>query len=295
MLTVAKETGTRGSAGYSVTRCEIADLADVLDGKYTAEGNRDFHAERIRVIDAPSGRDWFGGLQNLAACKALLADGWADGAAKARQVTPKIANVDAHTANVRRRVRWADEGTDLCIDRALAGDWDKAWRSSQRVAGRPRVLSIGCNFGGGSMTSHEQLFWCAAQMIVLTDRLEQAGFAVELHAYKCNDIHPQAILIDVLVKRPDQPLRPDMVAAIFGHAGCYRSYGHCLLTTSPYVLPSGGGNPTKVLPTIQRAVLDGHIPSMPDLVIEHSYNVTDATRAVEQALKTLAPEHAGAA
>ena len=308
MLTVRKATapGVHYAPGhdYSVTRCDFADMADLLNGEHVSGRNRK-HLERKRdewASLSSGGGTWgnsFYGNASLNEIQTLMTQGWADGAAKAGSMTPTLSNLVPPPRSIRRRIRWAEAGTDIHIDRALSGDWDKAFRNSytEQVAGSPRILSLACNFGGHSDLGTEQLFWCAAQMIVTCDLLEQAGYQVELRAVKHNVHHGARnphTLIDVLVKQAGQPMRADAVAAVFGHAGVYRTYGHTLLMTAPHDIGSGFGAPTAIGAMLKIAT-DAGLCERADYVFEHGYSMQQAADNITRALTQLVPVAEGAA
>lgn len=274
----------------SVTRCNFADLADLLNGAEVSPANKTQLTRKLEEISSLGGgwhSEWYGSINGRADAEKLMRDGWQDGAKQAAGLAPKLANVVTPVKSVRRRASWGENGSELHLDRALAGDWDRAYRTMARTAGLPKVVSLGCNFGGHGGISHNQLFWCAAQMIVATDVLEAAGYAVELHALKCNRVPDnRTVFLDVTVKHPDQPLRADAVASVFGHAGVYRTFGHVLLMTSPFDVGYGLGSPTDVTATLARTTAEQLTDSL-DYVLEHAYDLNTAARNVTAALTTL--------
>lgn len=277
-------------ATYSVTRCTLADMSSALDGAYVHHKNANRFADKLdQVAHAEFCMMDYGGIRNVRDAVALMRDGWADGARQAGQLAPQLTHLVPPPKPTRRRVRWADTGSELHIDRAMRGEWGTAWRNTTRVNGAPRVLSLACNFGGSRHLSHAQLFWNAAQMIVVTDMLEHAGYAVELRAVKCNQMDAnKRVLLDIEVKRADQPLRPDAVAAVFGHAGVYRSYGHTLLMCAPFAISSNLGVPINVGEQLARAASVG-LCDAPDYVIEFAYTLDAAARNITQVLTALDP------
>jgi hypothetical protein len=284
MLTVS----TTRDRKVSVTRCNFADLADLLAGANVTPANQSHYAGKLDDITYLAGSSSYGGITGRDDAEKLMREGWADGAKQATVLTPKLSNVVTPVKSVRRRAAWGENGSELHLDRALSGDWDKAWRTTMRTAGVPKVLALGCNFGGHAGISHRQLFWCAAQMIVATDILESAGYAVELHALKCNDLHDadRHVFLDVTVKQPDQPMRADAVASVFGHAGVYRTFGHVLLMSSPFNIGSGYGRPIDVAATLKKTTAEGLTDSL-DYVLEHAYDLDTAARNITKALTTL--------
>lgn len=278
-------TTVNASESVSLTRAEFADLEHVLDGAHVSAKNTGYYTHKLAEIARGGAGDWYGCIGHHADIARMLREGWAEGASNAAQLTPKLAHLVPPPTSNRRKLRWQDDGVELSVDRAMNGQWDVAWRGTTRTGAGPRVISLGCNFGGAGSVSHEELFWCAAQMIVVTDVLENAGYAVELRALKCNRISSQQhVFIDVLVKRADQPLRADAVAAVFGHAGIYRSVGHCLLMGSPFDIGGGYGAPTSVGPTLTALAAEGMVEA-PDMVIEQAYSLDDAVRNVTDTLR----------
>lgn len=284
-------TSLNAAGNIAIVRAQFADLADLLTGAYVTRANRAAYTSKISEIDSlgaygPS--RWYGGIDSRATAESLMRDGWQDGAKQASALAPKLTDYVAPVKSVRRRAAWSEDGTEIHIDRAMRGEWDRAFRTSVHTAsGTPRVLSLGCNFGGNAGISHEQLFWCAAQMIVATDLLEAAGYAVELHALKCNTIPNNGhVLLDVTVKQPDQPLRADAVASVFGHAGVYRSFGHVLLCSSLLAVGDGLGSPTDVRATHAEVVAEGLTDTL-DYVLERAYSIQQAATNVTKALTTL--------
>lgn len=287
------ETRKNAADSLSVTTCTFADLPDVYSMKVPAVNRK--HADRQDEHIA-SGADakWYGGLRGIDAARALMHDGWPEGATAAGKLTPKLEGVVPPPKSVLRRVRWSDNGTELHIDRAMSGDWDIAFRNRQLCDSVPRVITLVATFGGNAGESHERLFWCGAQMVVAADLLEGAGYAVELRAAMAtrlweagNKVH----LVDVLVKQPDQPLRPDAVMAVFGHAGTFRSYGFRLITASPYNVGYGLGSACAIAPELARAQAEG-LSDVTDYVLPEAFTLDQAAANIVNILKTLDTETA---
>lgn len=304
--------------GYNVTRADFADLAELATGQHCTRVNREHFESKLLSISHLStpgyyvkmgqGRAakavplsfWYGGLTSMAEAVQLMTEGWAEGAARAAEVAPKLREIVPPPKTIRRRVKWDEVGSELHIDRALAGDWDKAWRNTgPHVTNTPRVITLACNFGGDKNKTPEQLFWNAAQMLVACDLLESAGYSVELRAIKANLLgryrksqpletqrfHMQ--LTDVTVKRAGQPLRADTVAAVFGHAGVYRTFGHMAICSAPWNAGTELGKPWDIGATLADAVAAG-LTDAPDFVLEHSFTRDDAAAQVERVLAGVA-------
>lgn len=226
------------------------------------------------------------GLSSVADASALFATGWAEGTARARTVAAPLARVIPPVKQTRRRVRWADTGNELHLDRALRGEWDTAWRNTQRVDGAPKVLTLHCAFGGQASVSVEQFFWCGAQMLVVTDLLEDAGYAVELHAINCGALPHGRTLVDITAKRAHDPLRTDTVMAIFGHAGVFRTFGFALRACGALDMGSGMGRTENAESALATAIAAGRV-AVPDFTLPHAYDLETATANIMTTLNTL--------
>lgn len=282
-ITVRKDsTGT-----VSVSRMTFDDLSTLGTSEHISPANQGHYA-RCVAERAMENAAWYGGLHGVADACALLASGWAEGAAKAAALAPSLTPLVKPVASVRKRLRWADDGSELNLDRALAGQWDNAWRNTERRQGNaPRILSLACAFGASGMVSHESLFWNAAQMIVAADLLENAGYAVELRAVENTGVSQgRHALIDILVKAADQPLRPDAIAAVFGHAGVYRTLGFATTMTSPFDNGWGLGRVEPVRATLEKMTEAGLCESA-GYILGHAYSLEQAVTNIVSALTTL--------
>lgn len=192
----------------------------------------------------PKGTEWYGGLTKAAAIK-MMAGGWSEGVARVADLARDITPPEART--VRRKPRWADEGQDLSVDRALAGQWDSAWRDVSRVACRGlRSVSLFTMWGGHCGLTSDEIFWVGATALVLADVLESAGYAVSLTASNLviDGHYSHAInRTDIIVKRHEDPLVIDNVAAVMCHAGIFRSYGFAAMVRGTYNIGESYGYP----------------------------------------------------
>jgi hypothetical protein len=293
MLTLRTDRGRT----LSVVRCDIADVASVLDGHTVTPANAENFEhgvlEHIRTARTSSSmRQWYGGIASMEEATALFTQGWKDGAEKAQQLAPRLQGLVPPPKPIRKRMRWAEEGTELNVERALAGEWERAWRNTGPHKMQPRVLSLACAFGGNAHRTHEELFWCAAQMIVVTMLLEEAGYSVELHALESGRTAwegSKTMLTDVLVKEAGQPLRADSVAAIFGHAGVFRTFGFALICSHAWNVGYGLGSMTPTAPLLEHAVEEG-LALRPDYLFEAAYSLSSAAENITKALGTLTGE-----
>ena len=129
---------------------------------------------------------------NFGQVKQFLDGGWPEGAAL---MAKSMAKIQApYTQNIRRRARWADEGDEVDLDRAYAGQLERAFRTSRRThtTGITRVrivIDLGASCGECDYivctykpVRPEELFWRGAAAAALCESLETAGYSVEIVA-----------------------------------------------------------------------------------------------------------------
>lgn len=212
---------------------------------------------------------WFGGIQSLADARRLFAEGWQEGAERAESLKHALAGAIPAGTITRRRRTTGDTGDDIRMDAVLSANWDHAYtrRDPARV-NDPSVISIAAGWIAPASTSHENLIWNALQAIALTDALEQAGYRVELRALdgtQAYKSHNYTQLVDVTVKRAEEPLRADLVAAMIGHAGVYRTLGFQALWCSAKQQEESMGHclyAEQVKGAVAQATAAGMIPSV---------------------------------
>lgn len=224
-----------------ISEFSLAELSGVFSLPASAENQSYANAGDPESYGAWPAK-WYGGIRTLGQARDLIAQGWKEGAAKLAQLKSELA-VDIPAAKSRRRVpRWMDDGDDLDVDRAMAGQWDTAYRMAKRdwASGTP-IVNLECSWGGNCHQSAEQLFWSGAAMLVLTDILEDAGYSVRLVAVAINGKGDNCHLSRIVVKDAGETLRIDALAGVFCHAGVFRTYGFHTFTRAPWDIGSGLG------------------------------------------------------
>lgn len=211
---------------------------------------RDYKEEirqRLAGQNSYTGRRWYGDLESMDEAADLLEKGWPEGAERVSKLAASISDVLPKAKSVRRKLRWAEDGDEVDRDRVLSGDLDHSWRSSRREAvDAPRTISIETNWGGNCHLTAEQLFWQGAMAAALADRLEDAGYRVEIYAD--NYVHHSRgaktghSLTRVRIKEAESPLRPDVLAAALCHAGIFRTFGILAIEQSPYRVTTQHGH-----------------------------------------------------
>lgn len=193
-----------------------------------------------------SGNAWIGGLRSKEDAYDLLDNGWKTGVDKLVKVKELIGN-SVPTLPTKRRVRMVrDQGDELRIDQAMAGDWEQAWHASERQLKQGSVLiDLWSLYGDSAGSSTDQLFWKGATAAIMVDMLEQAGYQVRLHAsflHSKSRYNPQDLGVnDIIVKDYQDPIAFDQIAAVLCHAGIYRTLGFHSWLHSPHALASGLG------------------------------------------------------
>ncbi len=279
------------SRGVHYGECDAVDLCGLLDGVKRHPVNAQIGI--ARGDNMPGGPKWYGGITSTSQVADLFQEGWAEGAAKVQRLSEQVQAPTQTATVVRRRSVYSDQGDELDGWRAMAGDWDVAWQrqSAQERIG-PRVVSIAGTWGGSYNRSADELFWQGAQMIVAADLLEQAGYAVEVVALLSTSIYATHFKIKagngkminpsakslwrITVKRSDEPLRPDQVAAIFCHAGTFRTAGFEAVCTAPFDVGHGLGAHATAEACYAQAKGDKVIPAAPDFILPDAYTPQQA-------------------
>jgi len=224
---------TNDKAKLTTTRMGIERMADMTLDDAIPGNQYGFTAQTQRCANGA----WFGNIGNWENAQKLFADGWLDGAARAAGLRRTLDGLIPSGTITRRARKTSDTGDDLRLDAALVGDWDNAFDC--RVATQQRdsnVISIAAGWIAPCTISHDDLLWNAVQLIVLCDALEDAGWRVEVRAIDGTttySLHKYRQLIDITIKRSEDPMRSDLVAATFGHAGVYRTLGFAAMWMVP--------------------------------------------------------------
>jgi hypothetical protein len=237
----------RKLAALSLHVSDLPELMSNADGLVHAE-NMIHHAQIGQSMGGGMTK-WYGGLTSVAEALALVNDGWASGAERAAAASEGMASDQlARPESIRRRVVWGEEGDRIDWERGLSGDYDTMWgRCRRRRTSVPRMVSLATSFGGNCHRSAEELFWSGAQMVVTAELLQAAGYQVEVRGISGNDgtAHGRRQvmgIVDITAKGYDDPLRLDMLAAVFSHAGVFRTYGFQCYVRLPWAIGYGLGH-----------------------------------------------------
>jgi hypothetical protein len=278
----------------TATRLEVATLATI--GQQDAP---DCNRTGFRHQDeerSTFGGNWRGGVSSTDEGRALFATGWQDGADRAELLAPQLANAIPAGSITRRRRSTGEDGEELRLDAVLAGNWDHAYTRREAVrVDDPAVISLSVGWIASAAVDHENLIWNALQAIVLADALEQAGYRVELRAIDGTttyNSHNYRQLIDMTMKRAEEPLRADLIAATIGHGGVYRTLGFLAMWCVPKQQQHGLGRcfrPKDTKDAIADAIAAGMIPPV-SYVLPRADTMEQAQANIREAVAALFPD-----
>ncbi len=245
----------------------------------------DLETDRPHFIGR-SFRDWEAVYQ-------AAGDRWADGLEILDRMLGDLADADLPTPVSRRRRPRFDEadGDELDYDRLRSGQ--PFWRATRRQNTRgPATITVVIDTAANCGVDHRDILWRGAAAIALTQRLEDAGYRVELWAVdvtaKAQATHTErgfdrTMINAVQLKGPGDPIDPSTLinavsgwfyrTAIFraicrGERQVSRTLGHARTPTS--------------------AELDRITPDPDRVLIHGAWNYADAVAAARDALAKLA-------
>lgn len=186
----------------------------------------------------------FYGCESVTDAARPLTQGWTEGAAQISALAQTIGDVVGAKSRARR-VRFSDVGDEIEIGRALAGQWEHAFRTTRRewVAGSA-VVEIFTRMGGSCFRSQDELFYRGAAGAVLCDVLENAGYRVRLVATHCAKVQRsgEVCRFDYVLKEAADPLSLDLVAAVACKGSTARALSMRARETAPFRNLSGHGS-----------------------------------------------------
>lgn len=260
--------------------CKPSARNDWLEYTATIEGMREKGADE----------KWYGGLTKTSQAVDLVREGWKDGLDKVNDLRNRLAG-DVPTAVERKRKPvWADDGDDLDVDRALAGQWDSAYRTARRAWSQsPTVVEIVAAWGGNCDRSAEELLWSGAAMAVATDILENAGYSVRLTAAitSVESYGEEKALVQhrIAIKDAGETLRADAIAGVVCHAGVFRTLGFRVILSTPTRLGEGLGSQRSMKETKEEFKRAGEwFDEKSTIIIDSVFDRDSAVKAIKQAV-----------
>jgi hypothetical protein len=247
------------------------------------------------------GSAWYGGITKMEQATSILENGWAEGAEKAAFLKDSL-QADLPKARTRKRKQtWLAEGDSLDVDRALAGNWDYAYRGTIREwSAGVSCVTLNIGWGGNCNRTSEELFWSGAVMLCLSDILEGAGFSTKINAVIKlrifeNWSKQRYSLNTVTVKDHGEPMRVDALAGVVCHAGIFRTYGFRTICNAPWDVSSGLGQVSDGWEEMNRIIEESGFKPDPNTInVNDCYSREDAIREVTRILKGFNPNGTGA-
>jgi len=239
---------------------------------------------------------WWGGFKHSREAGELLSKGWAAGYQRIRKLQSELAADLPSPTSRRRRSCWAEDGDSLDPDRAMAGQWDTAYRVAKRQwAPGSTSVDIAFVWGGDYQANAEELFWTGAATLAAAEVLEEAGYNVRLVAISAiasGVVFGAMSYHGVVIKDAEEPMRPDALAAIACHAGIFRTLGLRAHLLAAHELGPGCGKPRQNWPSgtgsTYEALMRTGILDAGAITVGAAYTKERAREAAQQILKQVA-------
>jgi len=176
--------------------------------------------------------DWYGlgpeGASSIARVCQLLSTGWTRGADRMVKALAGLADVQVKPKSVRRQNRWADQGDALDIHRVNAGRLDAAWQKCRREPQvGPQRVTLVCDAIESGGNDADTMFWRGAAVVTLADKLQSAGYNVEVVSAWTGINDDVRVICHVTVKQSSQPLDLTTLASAVACPAFFRALGHC--------------------------------------------------------------------
>lgn len=261
-------TDRSGEHGYTV-----AVFLDSIEALSAGEVHPSNQGQDIaQKQNQPDEKDsWSGGLTRLDSWKAKGIEGWPEGVTRMHKALKAVKAGVAR--DVRRRRTRGAEGDDFDIHSVYGGRLDTAWeRMTPRIgSGTPVVrLWIEASTPGGR--SAESMFWRGAAAMAVTERLEEAGYRVEIQLYsnldKLWETGKGDFFRAVCAKRADRTLDLESLTFLSAHPASHRVAGFLAYLVHPWECQEGLGHPDHSIPSF--------VDTERDLCVRNVWSATEA-------------------
>lgn len=233
---------------------------------------------------------WFGNVADERDALSLIDMGWQTGVERSHVITTGLEGTIAAVEAFRRRPRWGEDGEELNVDRALAGDWDTAFLDLPKVrTNGSRIITIAGPVGGDCSKSADELFWNGVQLMVVSDMLEASGYQTEVWGINlCRQyIDNSDSLVAIRAKCVGEPLRLDTMASVFAHAGIFRTFGFSAMARIKTRVTDGFGSPKmsigNMTASLREAAEHEWMPEC-NVVMGHAYSRKEAINSITATL-----------
>jgi hypothetical protein len=257
-------------------------------GDWAREANR--HLVRNRAAQVQPGHFYGKDTQSLDYLLGLHRNGWPEGVAKAMALAEQIRDLVPVAQKTRRKATWSHTGEEIDMRRVYAGRLDTAWRTTrkERRSG-PKVISIDVDVCYNCHVNAENLFWSGACAVAITDVLEDMGYRVELFTTAATDEGGKVVLSRLVVKRSDEPLNANAVAALAAHPATYRYHHLNAWSRAPWNIGWGFGHAIQMMEPLNEAVAAGVLEGS-DVQVTGALSKDAAVKALQEAIAKLDPD-----
>ena len=207
---------------WTVREYSLAEYLDAATAKGPSPENESHGEAKIQRGEDPDGWrvQWRGGTLQ----EARTLRSWPAGREKMNRINLDGAKLPA-PVSIRRVRRWGEDGDEFSRDRFDAGRLD-CWKTRCRqrtVSGS--TIRVTIELCANWRKTPEQLMWSGLAAAKLADKLEHAGYRVEIavtasnsdldrHGYRCVEI--------IHVKRAEDPLNLDALLMAVAHPLFFR-------------------------------------------------------------------------
>lgn len=207
----------------------LAELADVE----ASAGNLG-HESLGRASGAITSTDpdWYGHVDgNHGAIRVARGEFWAEGHEAMQTAQSELGLATPKVKSRRRKAKWGREGNFLNADRLYAGDFDRMWRRHEprpvdQAGGSAVVRVVGyptAHFGVSAL----DYIHIGAALTVLVDRLEEAGYRVEVDCtWGTSELAKSSRLpgaFSAPIKAANEPLDVNRMLRWTTHPGVFRT------------------------------------------------------------------------
>jgi hypothetical protein len=209
----------------TMVQLRVHELVDLMnDGsEASAAQNLDTQLRRAGANSA-----WYGGETTQAGLDKKMREGWGEGLKRIAKTAKSLGgDLGAVKARKRRRFLSEDEG-ELDVERLHAGDDLFLVDTRKEWSAGNKYVQIASSWGGNAMVRADEMFFTGAIALILTNKLEDAGYRVRLTftrvGHRQNEGFDYSIQ-QVIAKEYEEPLDVDGLATMACHAGVFRTYG----------------------------------------------------------------------
>lgn len=172
--------------------------------------------------------EFVGRRVSVKAVAEIIGGGWMRGTDRLVKALGGMEDIQAKPKSIRRVRRWQDQGDTVEMPRVYAGRLDVAWQAcyrEQRVG--PQKVTLVCDALESGGSSSDSLFWRGAAIVALADKLQTAGYNVEVVSAWAGRAEGDHVVCHVTVKKSDQPLDITTLASAVACPAFFRCIGHC--------------------------------------------------------------------